>query len=170
MEQPLEKHGACNLSSINLSEFVQNPYTDLARFDTDGFLEAVQAGITYLDSVIDKAYTRYALQEQREEAQKFRNCGLGVLGYATALMKLGIKYGSKEARDFSDKLFNSMFRRAVSTSSHLAKKLGSFPEYNENVWKSTIIKNHFTPEEIEVMREQGLRNCSVLSIAPTGLI
>lgn len=169
-EQPLEKHGACNLSSINLSEFVLNPYTDKAEFDYHSFEKTVRNGIDYLDSVIDYAYKRYALKEQQEEARKFRNCGLGVLGYATMLMKLGIKYGSIEAQELSDGIFYRMFRCAVEESSLLASRLGDFPEYNEKVWESSIIENHFSSGEIEMLKAQGLRNCSLLSIAPTGSI
>lgn len=169
-EQPLEKHGACNLSSINLSEFVLNPYTEKAEFDYESFYSAVAHGIDYLDSVIDKAWHKYPLKEQQEEARKFRNCGLGVLGYATMLMKMGLKYGTVEADNLTGGIFYSMFRHAVKESSKLAVNHGSFPGYSEKVWESAIIKDHFSYSEIEELKKQGLRNCSVLSIAPTGLI
>lgn len=170
-EQPLSKNSACNLASINLSEFVIDPYTDKARFDFESFKTVVMYGIRYLDNVIDYAWPRYPLKEQQEAAQKWRNCGLGVLGYATMLMKLGITYGSQRAKDFSDNLFYIMFREAVWASSYLAQEKGNFPGYNDEIWNSTIIKQHYSlPSEIRQLKEQGLRNCSVLSIAPTGSI
>lgn len=86
------------------------------------------------------------------------------------LMKMGMKYGSVEAIEFTDGLFYRMFRKAVWTSNTLAKELGAFPKYNPNLWESKIITNYFTSSEIEYMKPYGLRNCSLLSIAPTGTI
>lgn len=169
-EQPLNKHGACNLSSLNLSEFVVDPYTEQAFFDLNSFVEAVHDGIVYLDSIIDLNAPRYALPQQRENALRFRNSGLGVFGYATALMKLGLTYGSPKAIEFTDNLFREMFRAAVMASSFLAAEKGPFPAYDERIWDSSIVKKHFTPEEIKALKQSGLRNCSVLSIAPTGSI
>lgn len=169
-EQPLNKHGACNLASINLSEFVDNSYTDKASFDWSSFDQAVKQGIIYLDKIIDLNAPNHALPQQRENSLNFRNCGLGVFGYATMLMKMGMEYGSIEAIEFTDGLFHRMFREAVCASNSLAKELGTFPKYNPNLWESEIITNHFTSSEIEIMKENGLRNCSLLSIAPTGTI
>ena len=86
------------------------------------------------------------------------------------LMKMGMEYGSVEAIEFTDAIFKAMFRKAVKTSNELAKELGTFPKYNPNLWESAIIVNHFTNFEIEEMKQYGLRNCSLLSIAPTGTI
>lgn len=169
-EQPLSKNSACNLASINLSEFVKHPYTPSAFFDYGGFKNAVSVGIKYLDEIIDLNASRHALPEQRENSLKFRNCGLGVFGYATMLMKLGLKYGSIEARSFTSDLFDEMFRQAVFASSALARDLGSFPGYKPVVWQSDIIRNHFSYSEIADLKKDGLRNCSLLSIAPCGSI
>lgn len=169
-EQPLNKHGACNLASINLSEFVDSPYTLKASFDWSSFDQAVKQGIIYLDKIIDLNAPNHALPQQRENSLNFRNCGLGVFGYATMLMKMGMEYGSLEAIEFTDGLFHRMFREAVKTSNELAKELGSFPKYNANLWNSKIIKIHFTDSEIKKMKPYGLRNCSLLSIAPTGTL
>lgn len=158
------------MSSINLSEFVLNPYTNKATFDWDSFKEAVMQGITYLDKIIDLNAPNHALDEQRENSLNFRNCGLGVMGYATMLMKLGIKYGSLQALDLTDSIFDIMFYQAVITSNNLAKELGTFPKYNPAIWDSKIIKHHFTEKEIAKMKPYGLRNCSLISIAPTGSI
>ena len=82
------------------------------------------------------------------------------------LMALNI-YGSEESLMFTDKVFRNMFITAVETSSDIAVEKGSFPSYDERVWDSEIIKNHFTEQ---VIKKKGLRNCSLLSIAPTGSI
>ena len=158
------------MASINLSEFVDSPYTYKASFDWSSFNQAVKQGIIYLDKIIDLNAPNHALPQQRENSLNFRNCGLGVFGYATMLMKMGMEYGSLEAIEFTDGLFHRMFREAVKTSNELAKELGSFPKYNANLWNSKIIKIHFTNSEIEKMKPYGLRNCSLLSIAPTGTL
>ena len=169
-EQPLPKHGACCLSSLNLSEFVENPYTSKAYINTEELVHAVKVGIKTLDKLIDENYSRHPLKAQQEMSYNYRNIGLGVFGYATALMKLGFKYGSIEALDFTDQIFGLIFRAAVIESNELAKELGPFPKYKDCVWDSDIIRAHFMQEEIDAMREYGLRNCSLISIAPNGSI
>lgn len=167
-EQPLPKHGACCLSSLNLSEFVVNPYTPTAHLNTEDFLHAIDVGIRTLDKLIDENYNRHPLKQQRDMSYNYRNIGLGIFGYATALMKLGLKYGSNEAIEFTDDVFSLLFKRAVFASNNLAKELGTYPKYKECVFDSDIIKNHFTPDEIDGLKEHGLRNCSLISIAPNG--
>lgn len=167
-EQPLPKHGACCLSSLNLSEFIVNPYTPKAHLNTADLLSAIDVGIRTLDRLIDENYNRHPLQQQRDMSYNYRNIGLGVFGYATALMKLGLKYGSPEAIEFTDDIFSLIFRRAVLASNELAKEFGPYPKYKEEIFDSDIIKLHFTPDEITGLKEYGLRNCSLVSVAPTG--
>lgn len=169
-EQPLPPNGACCLGSINLSEFVMNPYTDNAYFDFEEFKKVVRLGINYMDNLIEVNYNRHPLKEQREVSYNYRNIGLGVMGYANMLMKLNMVYGEDDSLKFTDDLFNCMFRTSVEASSELAKEKGSFPKYSEVVWESEIMRNHFTEEEINQLRQNGLRNCSLLSVAPTGTL
>ena len=166
----MPKHGACCLGSINLSEFIKKPYTKDAYFDSTEFVKAVHVGIKALDTMIDENYMRHPLPEQQAMSRDYRNIGLGIFGYATALMKMNFKYGTSEAIEFTDSVFGLMFKAAVIASNNLAKMYGAFPKYNDCVFDSDIIKRHFTPDEIDNMREYGLRNCSLLSIAPTGSI
>lgn len=156
------------MSSLNLSEFVVNPYTPTAHLNTEDFLHAIDVGIRTLDKLIDENYNRHPLQQQRDMSYNYRNIGLGIFGYATALMKLGLKYGSNEAIEFTDDVFSLLFKRAVFASNNLAKELGTYPKYKECVFDSDIIKKHFTPDEIDGLKEHGLRNCSLISIAPNG--
>lgn len=169
-EQPLPKNGACCLSSINLSEFICKPYTKEAYIDTEELVKAVKVGIRTLDKLIDENYYKHPLKEQQEQSFNYRNIGLGCFGYATALMKLGLKYGSQEALDWTNCIFGLIFRAAVIESNSLAKEFGPFPKYKDCVWDSEIIKKHFPQDEIDIMRQYGLRNCSLISIAPTGSI
>lgn len=171
-EQPLPRNGACNLGSINLSVFVKNPFEKTAYFDFEEFREAVRISITALDKVLDENKDNHALPEQREMAIKYRNVGLGVMGLYDCLAKLNIKYGSKESIEFADTMMGFMFRVSVITSSKLAEKYGTFPGYKPEVLNSKIILKHFTSEELDSLgiRKNGLRNCSLLSVAPAGSI
>lgn len=169
-EQPLPKHGACCLASLNLSEFIENPYKHNSYFNVDKFRKAVHIAIKTLDILIDENLYRHPLKEQQELSFNYRNIGLGVFGYATMLMKRGLKYGSNEALELTDYIFREMFREAVFASNELAKEKGIFPKYKDCVFDSNIIKNHFSAKEIAELRKNGLRNCSLLSIAPTGTI
>lgn len=169
-EQPLPKHGACCLSSLNLSEFVKEPYTDKAYFASEEFVKAIHIAVRALDKLIDENYERHPLKEQQQMSYNYRNIGLGVFGYGTALMKLGLKYGSNEALKFTDDIFALLFRSAVMASNELAKELGPYPNYKECIFDSDIMKGHFRQDEIDVMKQYGLRNCSLISIAPTGTL
>jgi len=82
--------------------------------------------------------------------------------------KMGLTYGSKESIALIDKIMKNMFRAAIFASNELAKEKGTFPKYKDVVFDSDIIKNHFSKPEIKKLRVDGLRNCSLLSIAPTG--
>jgi ribonucleoside-diphosphate reductase alpha chain len=112
----------------------------------------------------------HPLKEQQEVSRTYRNIGIGIMGLADCLVKLKLKYGSDKAVDFTRKLINFIFRNAVYASVQLGLQRGNFPGYTSKVWNSNIIKNNFTDEEIEELKKTDhLRNCSLLSIAPTGL-
>jgi ribonucleoside-diphosphate reductase alpha chain len=170
LEQPLPKYGACNLGSINLSEFVTNPYTDKAIFDMNDFENAVQIAITGLDEVLDEGMKLHALKEQRDMAKNYRNIGLGIMGTGSMFFKLGIKYGSEDSKYMINTIMVVMFRTAVKQSNKLAKEKGKFPKYSDKVFESAIIKHAFSEKEIKELKKDGLRNCSLLSIAPSGSI
>ena len=170
-EQPLPKHGACNLSSINISEYVKNPFTSNARFDYDELGQDIPYIVKAMDDVLEKNLKNHALPEQAEVARNYRNIGIGIMGLADCLVKLGYKYGSDDAIGFSKNLMKFLFRESVKSSVALALDRGDYPKYKSCIWDSTIIKNAFTPEEIQDFKTiNHLRNCSLLSIAPTGSI
>lgn len=169
-EQCLPAHGACNLGAINLSAFVEHPFTDHAEFDYDGFANAVHVIVRAMDRILDENLPNHPLKEQREMAKNYRNIGLGVMGYADALIKLGLTYGTSEALQLTDDLGKCLFREAVLESNALAKEHGTFPKYNPVILDSTIMKQHFDDKERSELKKDGLRNCSLISIAPTGSI
>lgn len=166
----MPKHGACNLGSINLSEFVDSPFMETATFNYKEFKKAVAIAIKGLDQVLDEGIKLHALQEQRKMAKNYRNIGLGIMGLGDMFIKLGLKYGSKKSQAILDKIMNVMFRTSVFTSNELATNSEVFPKYSDKVFDSQIIKRHFSKEEITKLKQYGLRNCSLLSIAPSGSI
>lgn len=170
-EQPLPKHGACNLCSINVSEYILNPWTNNARIDYISLGKDLEEIVSEMDKVLEENANRHALPEQREMALKYRNIGIGIMGLADLFVKMGIKYGSPDSIGISSHLMRFIFRESVKVSAANGRIYGSFPGYDPKVWDSTIIKNAFGKEEIEVLKKQNtLRNCSLLSIAPTGSI
>lgn len=170
-EQPLPKNGACNLSSINVSKYVLDPYTPHARIDYLELKKDIEIIVSEMDKVLEENLDRHALSEQKEMAKKYRNIGIGIMGLAEMFVKLCVKYGSPDSIGIIRNLMKFIFREAVIVSAANGRIYGNFPGYNSKVWDSTIIKNAFTEEEIiELKKQNTLRNCSLLSIAPTGSI
>ena len=169
-EQPLMPNSNCTLGSLDLSRFIVNEYTSNSFFDFNSFKSAIHTSIRALDDVLDENLPNHPLKKQRKASKNYRNIGLGVFGLATALFKMQIAYGSEESKELVDQIFYEMFREAVFASNKLAEEKGVFPKYNDSVFKSRIIKNHFTDDEIDELKIDGLRNCSLLSIAPAGSI
>lgn len=169
-EQPLPKNGCCNLLSINLSVYVKHPYTKEAFFDFEEFKKDIPTILRASDTIVDENIPFHALQEQKDMAKEFRNCGMGIMGLADTMVSLGLKYDSDEAIALAKTIMKEYFRTAVYSSVNLAKEKGSFPGYRKEVWDSEIMKNAFTPAELEELKKENkLRNCSLLSVAPTGL-
>lgn len=170
-EQPLPKNSACNLCSINVSEYVLNPWTSNARIDYVSLGNDLVEIVSEMDKVLEENANRHALSEQKEMALKYRNIGIGIMGLADMFVKMGIKYGSSDSIGIATTLMKFIFRKSVKISAANGKIYGNFPGYSPKVWDSTIIKKAFTKEEIEELKKQNtLRNCSLLSIAPTGSI
>lgn len=170
-EQPLPKHGACNLSSINISEYVKNPYTKDAYIDYEELGNDVYPIVKAMDDVLTENLPNHALKEQRLMAERYRNIGIGIMGFHDALIKMGITYGSKESLVVANHLMGNLFRFALDASVKLGAARGNFPGYNYNIWDSDIIKRNLSDDKIEEYKHCCfLRNSSLLSIAPTGSI
>lgn len=171
-EQPLgNKAGSCNLSSINISEYVLDPFTDNARFDYDSLIQDIPIYVRAMDDVLEENLPNHPLEKQRIQAIKFRNLGIGMMGIHDLCIKLGIIYGSARSIILISNISKCLFRNAVIASINLANQRGSFPGYEPSIWNATILKNAFTPEEINAFKNSNqLRNCSLISIAPCGSI
>src|SRR5699024_10091513 len=170
-EEPLPAFGSCNLSSINLSEFVKYPFTKHARFEFEKFGELVRHGVIYLNEILDENMELHPLKQQREMSRDLRQIGLGVMGVADDFVKLGIKYGSEESINLIDQIGRTIINEALRQSALLAEKDGSFPNYKEEaVLKSEFLKSNVDNDVLKLIKEHGLRNSQLLTIAPTGSI
>ena len=170
-EEPLPAGGSCLLGSINLSEFVTEPFTQHATFDNDKFKECVRDCVVGLNEVLEEGLPLHPLEQQKESVSKYRQIGLGVMGIADMLIKLGIRYGSDEAVKLCEELSNMMLNEAIKQSALIAKEHGPFEKYNEEViFNSKFFINNISDEVKELVREYGLRNSQLLTIPPTGSI
>lgn len=171
-EEPLPAGGSCLLGSINLSEFVNNPFTECAYFDFPSFCDAVETCVVALNEVLDEGLSLHPLAEQRESVARWRQIGLGIMGLADMLIKLGIKYGSAKSIDMCDEIGWHMAYCSMKASAMLAKDSGPFIEYDPNVIQSDYFQKQFedSPHLAEYVSKHGLRNSQILTIAPTGSI
>jgi len=168
-EQVLPAYGCCDLGSLNLTKFVRDPFSQNAQFDFRALEECVRPAVRMLDNVLD--ITVWPLKEQQNEAQAKRRIGLGFTGLGDALVMLGVRYDSEDARDFASEVSRSMRDAAYLASVELAKEKGVFPLFDAEQY---LAEPHFAsrlPEEIKAsIRNHGIRNSHLLSIAPTGTI
>lgn len=170
-EEPLPAGGSCLLGSINLSEFVNNPFTSNASFDYDGFKTCVKACVTALNEVLDEGLELHPLQEQQESVRQWRQIGLGIMGLADMMIKLGVTYGDDEAVSLCDKIGFAMADAAVAQSAVLARENGAYPKccVEEIITTPFFLHNTSKPTQ-ELVKKYGLRNSQLLTIAPTGTL
>jgi len=168
-EQPLPPYGCCDLGSINLTPFVKHPFSPKADFDYAGFGKVVDVAIRMLDNVLD--VTHWPLEQQAAEAASKRRVGLGFTGLGDALIMLGKRYDSNEARLEATRISQYMRDRAYLASVELAKERGAFPLFNADMYLSGGNFASRLPAEVkDKVRKHGIRNSHLLSIAPTGTI
>ena len=170
-EQPLMANGSCNLGSVNLYAFVRNPFTDEAYFDKDRFRHVVKHMTWGLDELLTMLGDRHALKEQRAHVPLWREIGLGVMGLADLALGMSIAYGSQQFMTMLEDIMSIMANEAAQASALRAKKLGTFERYDYDlISSSTFFKTAYTKETRQMIKEHGLRNSRILSIAPTGSI
>jgi len=152
-EQPLLPYEACTLGSINLTKFVTLTNCDV-DMDWPALAETINLAVRFLDNTIDVC--NYPVGSTTHLAQGNRKIGLGIMGFADALILLGIRYNSEEAVNFADKLACFIQKHAHQASEELAKEKGCFPNWKTSIWGT----KHHRP----------MRNAACTTIAPTGSI
>jgi ribonucleotide reductase alpha subunit len=152
-EQPLLPYESCNLGSVNLANMILGENGG-ARIDYEKLKAVVHAAVRFLDNVIDM--NNYPLNEIRQMTMGNRKIGLGVMGFADMLIRLGIPYDSDEALSVGQEIMNFIQEESISASCNLARERGAFPNYGISVF----------PERGGIPR----RNATTTTIAPTGTI
>ncbi|HEX6689799.1 MAG TPA: adenosylcobalamin-dependent ribonucleoside-diphosphate reductase, partial [Burkholderiales bacterium] len=168
-EQPLPPYGCCCLGSIDLTKYVKNPFTDKAAFDFEHFGRTVETSIRMLDNVLE--VTAWPLEAQFKEAMAKRRIGLGFTGLGDALIMLRLRYDAQPARAMAARISEAMRDRAYLASVALAQEKGAFPLFNADLYLFGTSFATRLPDDVKSeIRQKGLRNSHLLSIAPTGTI
>lgn len=179
------EYNSCNLSSVNLYNFVKNPFTRNAEFDFERFKQTVTNAVHMANYVLDYGYDTQPLEENRKCIDNWRSIGIGVFGVADMLVALGIPYGSKDSIKVIEDIMKHMQVYTFEASIENARKNGTFDKFD---WQKTVkskyvqalIKNYgeiynmsekgAEAELINKLSKYGLANGTILSIAPTGSI
>jgi len=148
-EQPLLPYESCNLGSVNLSRMVRD-----GSIDWEKLKRTIHLGIHFLDNIID--INNFPLPEIESITKGNRKIGLGVMGFAEMLIQLGIPYASDEALEMAEAVMKFIQKKATSQSVQLARQRGSFPNFKGSLW--------------DKRGYEGMRNASVITIAPTGTL
>lgn len=175
-EEPLPAGGSCLLGALNLSEFVENPFTDKAAFNIPEFKSAVRIAIRGLNDVLDEGLELHPLEEQRESVRDWRQIGLGIMGFADMLLKMSCQYDSARALDIIDMVGKTLVNTGLEESALLAMDTEPFPECDLRLILAstfiTVLRNSNVIEDntIDLIKRYGLRNSQLFTIAPTGSI
>lgn len=175
-EEPLPAGGSCLLGSLNLAEFVKDPFGKRPAFDIPSFKQAVKVAIRALNQVLDEGLPLHPLQIQRDSVAKWRQIGLGIMGFGDMLIKMRIPYGSDRCSNLIATIGMALCNTGLQESALLAKELGTFEAYNEDYilssfyLQSKIKEGVIYEETIDLIKAHGLRNSQLFTIAPTGSI
>ena len=160
-EQPLSSGGVCLLSNINLTQYVKDGDWDFYALARD-----IPVIIRFMDNINEIA--NVPLAKQKDSLLNKRRIGLGVMGYASALLLLNLKYGSERALLETNTLVSFIANTAYSASAYLAKEKGPFKLYDPILYMGSEYLKVLQPKTLLDIASFGMRNSHLLSIAPTG--
>ncbi len=167
-EQPLPPYGACLLGSINLARLVEQPFEANATLDLEALRKLVPVAVRMMDNVVE--ISDFPLPQQHDEARAKRRIGLGVTGLADALIMCRARYGSGDAVRLVNSWLKAIQRAAYLASADLAAEKGAFPLFDADKYLAGEYIRGLDDEVRGTIREKGLRNALLTSIAPTGTI
>jgi ribonucleoside-diphosphate reductase alpha chain len=170
-EQPLPSYGCCDLGPVILPRFVRHPFGfgGVPTFDFDTFAKVVELQVRALDNVLD--ITFWPLPQQRQEAAAKRRIGVGFTGLGNTLAMLCLRYDQPEGRDMAARIAQCMRDAAYAASVELAAEKGAFPRFDAEKYLAEGTFASRLPESIKAsIRQHGIRNSHLLSIAPTGTV
>ncbi len=167
-EIPLPPYGACNLGSINLTRFIDNPFSNNASIDFAGIEQSVKLATRFLDNIID--CSEFPLPDQAEQAHGSRRIGLGITGLADALIMLGLHYADAKAVDTAERIMQTLSHSAYRSSIQLAEEKGAFPFFEPDPYLDGQFIRKLPQEIRDAIRLHGIRNSHLTAIAPTGTI
>jgi ribonucleoside-diphosphate reductase alpha chain len=165
-EQGLGAYSVCNLGAMNLDAYVRRDDDGYHSFKWSAFGRDVRTAVRFLDNVIDKNF--YFIPENEQAQKDLRRIGLGVMGLADALIGLGLRYGSPEAVDFTERVFSELKYNAVEASVELAKEKGAAPAWGKEMADRPYLVGYRGSLLGEEIYAYGLRNLFLLTQAPTG--
>ena len=167
-EEPLPNGGSCLLGSFNLVEYIDE---NGQNFDFARFREDIPIVVKAMNDVLDEGLPLHPLQIQRETVRDYRQIGIGMMGLADLLIKLGIRYDSDEAIELCDKIGYVLANESIRASALLAKEYGAYPKCKrDRLLKSEFLTRHADSELLALVQQYGLRNSQLLTIAPTGTL
>lgn len=170
-EEPLPPYGCCDLGPIILTRFVTHPFGfgGAPAFDFERFAKAVAVQVRALDNVLDLTF--WPLPQQQKESQSKRRIGVGFTGLGNALSMLRLRYDAPEGRDLAARIGRAMRDAAYAASVELAKEKGAFPLFDADKYlEAGTFASRLDEPLKQQIREHGIRNSHLLSIAPTGTV
>lgn len=167
-EVPLPPYGACNLGSINLTQFIREPFTRQARLDLEAIAATAAVAVRLLDNVIDVSL--FPLPSQAAQAHGSRRIGLGFSGLADALLLLGIRYGSEASLQLAQTVMQCICHAAYRASIELAREKGAFPLFEREKYLAGEFVRTLPADIRNGIAQFGIRNSHLTAIAPTGTI
>jgi ribonucleoside-diphosphate reductase alpha chain len=167
-EIPLPPYGACDLGSINLTQYVREPFSSAANIDLDAIADTASIAVRMLDNVYE--LSKFPLPQQADTARASRRIGLGITGLADALIMLGLNYGSEASLKRAEEIMQTICHRAYRTSIELAREKGAFSQFDTAKYLRSEFIRALPPDIFNGIAAHGLRNSHLTAIAPTGTI
>ncbi|MEE8388012.1 MAG: adenosylcobalamin-dependent ribonucleoside-diphosphate reductase [Acidiferrobacterales bacterium] len=167
-EVPLPPYGACNLGSINLTQFINKPFTHNASVDAIAIAATVTLAVRLMDNIISTS--RFPLAQQQQQAQDSRRIGLGVTGLADALIMLGLRYDADDGRRQAANIMRMICQHAYRASTDLAIERGNFSVFDSDAYLAGEFIRSLPDDIRATIKKQGIRNSHLIAIAPAGTI